>query len=44
MANRGEKVEAVPDFLFFGSKIIVDGDCSQKLEDDHFLAGKLWQT
>ena len=24
----GEKVEAVTDFLFLGSKITVDGDCS----------------
>ena len=25
---KGEKVEAVTDFLFLGSKITVDGDCS----------------
>ena len=25
----GEKVETVTDFLFLGSKITVDGDCSQ---------------
>ena len=24
----GEKVEAVTDFIFFGSKITADGDCS----------------
>ena len=24
----GEKVEPVPDFIFLGSQIIVDGDCS----------------
>ena len=24
----GEKVEAVTDFIFFGSKITVDSDCS----------------
>ena len=24
----GEKVEEVTDFLFLGSKIIADGDCS----------------
>ena len=27
----GEKVEAVTDFLFLGSKITVDGDCSHKI-------------
>ena len=25
----GEKVETVTDFIFLGSKITVDGDCSQ---------------
>ena len=37
----GEKVEAVTDFLFLGSRITLDGDCSQKLEDDWFSEGKL---
>ena len=36
----GENVEAVTDFLFLGSKITVDGDCSHKSEDNCFLAGK----
>ena len=27
----GEKVEVVPDFLFLGSKITVDGDCSHEI-------------
>jgi len=36
----GEKVEAVTDFLFLGTKIIVDA--AMKLEDDYFLPGKLW--
>ena len=40
MANR-EKVEVVTDFLFLGSKITVDGDCSHKSEDVCFLAGRL---
>ena len=31
MANKREKVEAVTDFLFLGSKIIVDGDCSHEI-------------
>ena len=26
----GEKVEAVTDFIFLGSKITVDGDCSHE--------------
>ena len=32
MANRKEKVEAVTDFIFLGSKITVDGDCSHKFK------------
>ena len=28
----GEKVETVTDFIFFGSKIAVDGDCSHKIK------------
>ena len=28
----GVKVEAVTDFIFLGSKITVDGDCSHKLK------------
>ena len=28
----GEKVEAVTDFLFLGSKITVDGDCSHEIQ------------
>ena len=28
----GEKVEAVTHFIFLGSKITVDGDCSQKIK------------
>ena len=27
----GEKVEAVTDFLFLGSRITVDGDCSHEI-------------
>ena len=39
----GEKVEAVRDFIFGGSKITVDGDCSHEIKR-HLLLGKLWQT
>ena len=28
----GEKVGAVADFIFLGSKIIADGDCSHEIE------------
>ena len=27
----GEKVKVVTDFLYFGSKITVDGDCSHEI-------------
>ena len=36
----GEKVEIVTDFLFLGSKIMADGDCSYEIRR-FFLAGKL---
>ena len=29
----GEKMKTVTDFIFLGSKIIVDGDCSHKIKD-----------
>ena len=37
----GETVEAVSDFIFLGSKITADGDCSQKLKDAYSLEGNL---
>ena len=37
----GEKVETVVDFIFLGSKITVDGDCSHKLKDACSLEEKL---
>ena len=40
----GETVETVADFIFLGSKITADGDCSQKLKDAYSLEGKLWPT
>ena len=39
----GETVETVADFMFLGSKITADGDCSQ-LKDTYSLEGKLWPT
>ena len=40
----GEKVGAVSDFIFLGSKITVDDDGSRELQDTCSLEGKLWQT
>ena len=31
MANRWEKMETVTDFIFLGSKIIEDSDCSHEI-------------
>ena len=41
MANRGEKVEVVTDFLFLGSKITVDGDCSHEIRRCLLLGRKV---
>ena len=38
-----EKVERVTYFIFLGSKIIVDGDCSQKIKR-HLLHGRKAMT
>ena len=40
----GETVEIVADFIFLGSKITTDGDCSQEIKDTYSLEGKLWPT
>ena len=37
---KGEKVEAVTDFLFVGSKITADGDCSHKIRKRLLLRSK----
>ena len=37
----GEKMETVTDFIFLGSKITVDGDCSHKIRRHCFLEEKL---
>ena len=36
----GETVETVSDFIFWGSKITADDDCSHKLKDAYSLEGK----
>ena len=38
--QKGEKVEAVTDFLFLGSKITVDLDCSHDIKRCLFLGRK----
>ena len=40
MANRGEKMETMTDFLFLGSKITVDGDCSREIKRRLLLGRK----
>ena len=37
----GGKVETVTDFIFLGSKITVDGDCSHKITRDLILGRKV---
>ena len=39
----GETMATVKDFIFLGSKITVDGDCSHEMNTCS-LEGKLWQT
>ena len=37
---KGEKVEVVTDFLFLGSKIPADGDCSHEIRRQLFFGRK----
>ena len=37
----GERMETVRNFIFLGSKITADDDCSMKLKDTWFLEEKL---
>ena len=39
----GETVETVADFIFLGSKITADGDCSHKIKR-HLLLGRKAMT
>ena len=41
--TEGGKVETVTDFIFLGSKIIVDGDCSHEIKR-HLLLGRKAMT
>ena len=36
--------ETVTDFIFLGSTVTADGDCSHKIKDTCSLEEKLWQT
>ena len=37
-----EKVETEIDFIFLGSRITEDGDCSHEIKRRLFVGGKLW--
>ena len=39
-----EGVETATDFIFLGSKITADGDCSHEIKNACSLEDKLWQT
>ena len=41
MANSGETVETVSDFIFWGSKITADGDCSHEIKRRLLLGRKV---
>ena len=43
MANRCEKMDAVADFTFLGSKITADSDCSHEIKR-HLLIGRKAMT
>ena len=40
MANNGETVETVTDFILLGSKITADGDCSHEIKTCFLLGRK----
>ena len=41
MANRWGNIETVRDFIFLGSKITADGDCSHEIKRHLFLGSKV---
>ena len=43
MANNGETMETVTYFIFFGSKITADGNCSHEIKR-HLLFGRKTMT
>ena len=40
----GETMETVRDFIFLGSKITADSDCSHEIKRHLLLEEKLWAT
>ena len=38
----GETMETVADFIFLGSKITADGDCSHEIKDAYSLDSRSW--
>ena len=40
----GETVETVAEFIFLGSKITADGDCSHEIKRLLLFGRKLWPT
>ena len=40
----GETMETVTEFIFLGSNITADGDCSHEIKNVCSLGEKLWQT
>ena len=44
MANRWETIETVRDFIFLGSKITADDDCSHEIKRRFLLLGRKAMT
>ena len=40
----GEEVSTLSDFIFLGSKITTDGDCSHKIKRLFLLEEIIWET
>ena len=40
----GETVDTMSDFIFLGSRITADGDCSHEIKRRLLLEEKLWPT
>ena len=40
----GETMETMTDFIFLGSKITAEGDCSHEIKRCLLLGRKLWQN
>ena len=43
-SKHGGKVETVTDFIFLGSQITADGDCSHEIKSHCSLEEKIWQS